>query len=118
MMGSGLQIYNAMPVFGGKAGWPIPKLATLGDWLAGGRDIHFALIYTAMIPVLMLAIASELAMYKPAQLHWLSGLFINWQILRTIHFLTVPISLIFILIHLLMGIRVGRLRLTQSMFRC
>jgi thiosulfate reductase cytochrome b subunit len=35
------------------------------------------IIYTEIIPVLLLSIASELAMYKPAQLHWLSGLFIN-----------------------------------------
>ena len=167
MMGSGLQIYNATPVFGGKNGWRFPKWATLGDWLAGGRDLHFAvmwvfaltllvygiyifltrrwrrkfvshqdikalrgsqnsqrinyawhrIIYTSIIPVLLLAIVSGLAMYKPAQLHWLSGLFINWQILRTVHFLTVPISLLFLLVHVVMGLRVGGMRLTQSMFR-
>lgn len=167
MMGSGLQIYNATPVFGGKEGWRFPKWATLGDWLAGARNWHFAvmwvfaftlliygiyilltqrwkrkffseqdrkalqvgenpkrrtyawhrLIYTGIIPVLLLAIASGLAMYKPAQLHWLSGLFINWQILRTVHFLTVPISLLFILVHIIMGIRAGGIQLTQSMFR-
>ncbi len=64
-----------------------------------------------------MAIASGLAMYKPAQLHWLSGLFINWQTLCTVHFLTVPISLLFVFVHLIMGIRAGGLRLTQSMFR-
>jgi thiosulfate reductase cytochrome b subunit len=167
MMVSGLQIYNATPVFGGKNGWQVPKWATLGGWLAGGRDWHFTvmwvfsftlliygiyifltqrwkkrffsqqdikalqvgqnpkrrtyawhrLVYTSIIPVLILAIGSGLAMYKPAQLHWLSGLFINWQTLRTIHFLTVPISLLFILVHLMMGIRAGGLRLTRSMFR-
>ena len=167
MIGSGLQIYNATPVFGGKSGWTFPKWATLGDWLAGGRNWHFAtmwvfaftlliygiyifltkrwkrkfvsgqdlqvlkvgknpkrrtyawhrLVYTGIIPVLLLAIGSGLAMYKPAQLHWLSGLFINWQILRTVHFLTVPISLLFIIVHIIMGLRAGGLRLTQSMFR-
>jgi thiosulfate reductase cytochrome b subunit len=167
MMGSGLQIYNATPVFGGKDGWHFPKWATLGDWLAGGRDWHFAImwifafnlliygiyifltkrwkrkffsqqdlkalqvgqnpkrliyawhraIYTGIVPVLILAIASGLAMYKPAQLYWLASLFINWQILRTVHFLTVPISLLFILAHLIMGIRAGGLRLTRSMFQ-
>jgi thiosulfate reductase cytochrome b subunit len=167
MMGSGLAIYNANPVFGGRAGWQVPKWATLGSYLANGRDWHFAVmwvfsftlliygiyifltqrwkkrffsqqdfkalrvgqnpkrrtyawhrsIYTGIIPVLILAIVSGLSMYKPAQLHWLSGLFINWQVLRTVHFLTVPISLLFILVHLIMGIRAGGLKLTQSMFR-
>ncbi|AFY97042.1 cytochrome b/b6 domain-containing protein [Chamaesiphon minutus] len=167
MIGSGLQIYNATPVFGGKGGWSFPKWATLGGWLAGGRNWHFAamwvfaftlliygiyifltkrwkrkfvseqdlkalkvgqnpkrrtyawhrIIYTGIIPVLLLSIASGLAMYKPAQLHWLAGLFINWQILRTVHFLTVPISLLFILFHVVMGIRAGGLSLTRSMFQ-
>ena len=167
MMGSGLTIYNANPVFGGRDGWHIPKWATLGSYLASGRDWHFAvmwvfaftlliygiyifltqrwkkrffseqdlkalqvgqnpkrktyawhrLVYTGIIPVMLLAITSGLAMYKPAQLHLLSGLFINWQILRTVHFSTVPISLIFILVHLIMGIKAGGLKLTQSMFR-
>jgi thiosulfate reductase cytochrome b subunit len=166
MIGSGLTIYNANPVFGGRDGWHIPPLLTLGGWLAGGRDWHFAmmwvfslsllmygiyifltkrwrrrffsqqdlkalqigqnhkrltyawhrLVYTSIIPVLLLAIASGLAMYKPAQLHWLSALFINWQVLRTIHFLTVPISLLFIVVHIIIGIRAGGIRLTQSMF--
>jgi thiosulfate reductase cytochrome b subunit len=166
MIGSGLQIYNATPVFGGKNGWTFPKWATLGGWLAGGRNWHFTtmwifaftlliygiyilltqrwkrkfvsgqdlkalkvsqnpqrriyawhrIIYTGIIPILVLAIFSGLAMYKPAQLHWLSGLFINWQILRTVHFLTVPISLLFVLAHIIMGIRAGGLRLTRSMF--
>ena len=167
MMGSGLQIYNANPVFGGRAGWRVPDWAKLGGGLAAGRDWHFTimwifaftlliygiyifltkrwkkkffseqdlkalkigqnpkrrtyawhrLVYTGIIPVLILAIASGLAMYQPAQLHLLSGLFINWQTLRTVHFLTVPISLLFILVHIIMGIRAGGLKLTQSMFR-
>lgn len=41
MAGSGLQIYNANPVFGGRAGTPMPALLTLGGWLAGGRWWHF-----------------------------------------------------------------------------
>jgi thiosulfate reductase cytochrome b subunit len=184
MIGSGLQIYNANPVFGGRSGWKIPHelilptgneasdihiplFLTLGGWLGGGRNWHFTtmwvfaftlliygiyifltqrwkrkfvseqdlkalkvgqnpkrrtyawhrLIYTGIIPVLILAIFSGLAMYKPAQLHWLSGLFINWQILRTVHFLTVPISLLFVLVHIILGIRAGGLRLTRSMFQ-
>ena len=167
MISSGLQIYNATPVFGGKSGWRFPEWVTLGGWLAGGIDWHFTtmwvfgftlliygiyifltqrwkrkfvseqdlkalkvgqnpkrriyawhrIIYTGIIPVLLMAIVSGLAMYKSAQFHWLSGLFINWQILRTVHFLTVPISLLFVLLHTIVGIRAGGLRLTRSMFQ-
>jgi thiosulfate reductase cytochrome b subunit len=74
------------------------------------------LIYTGIIPILILSIASGLAMYKPVQLAWLSGLFVNWQILRTIHFITVPISLLFVVAHVLMGLKVGGMRVLRSMF--
>lgn len=163
---SGLQIYNANPVFGGRGGWRFPDPVLLGGWLAGGRDWHFAimwiyslnllwygiyialtrrwqrrfinssdidvlqkatnpkrrnyawhrLVYTAIIPILILAILSGLAMYKPAQLFWLSGLFINWQILRTVHFLTVPLVVLFTLTHSFLALKVGSGRLVQSIF--
>lgn len=45
MLTSGLQIYNANPVFGGRAGWQFPDLFLLGGWLAGGRDWHFATMW-------------------------------------------------------------------------
>lgn len=166
MLTSGLQIYNANPVFGGRAGWHFPKFLLLGGWLAGGRHWHFAmmwvfsmnllmygfyilitrrwkrrfvssgdiqtlkvgqnpkrktyswhrLVYTAIIPVLLLAITTGLAMYKPAQLHWLSGLFSSWQILRTVHFITVPIVVLFTFMHSLLALKVGQVRLIKSMF--
>ena len=166
MITSGLQIYNANPVFGGREGWHFPDFLLLGGWLGGGRHWHFAamwlfsvnllwygfyifitrrffrrfvssndlkalqvsqnskrknyawhrLIYTAIIPILLLAIFSGLAMYKPAQLYWLSGLFVNWQTLRTIHFFTVPIVILFTFIHSLFALKVGSLRLIKSMF--
>jgi thiosulfate reductase cytochrome b subunit len=166
MIGSGLQIYNANPVFGGRGGWHFPQWMVLGGWLAGGRDWHFALmwvfafnlliygiyigisrrwerrfvsssdiqalqqgknpkrkayawhriVYTAIVPLLILAIASGLAMYKPAQLAWLSGLFGSWQTLRTIHFITVPVVVVFTIVHSIMALKVGGLRLVQSMF--
>ncbi|MBW4551495.1 MAG: cytochrome b/b6 domain-containing protein [Aphanocapsa sp. GSE-SYN-MK-11-07L] len=166
MISSGLQIYNANPVFGGRGGWHFPDLVLLGGWLAGGRDWHFAimwvyslnlfwygiyvfvtrrwqhrfasssdlkavkasqnikrknyawhrLVYTAIVPILLLAIASGLAMYKPAQLHWLSGLFGNWQTLRTVHFITVPIVVGFTFVHSVMALRAGTIRLVKSMF--
>jgi thiosulfate reductase cytochrome b subunit len=166
MLTSGLQIYNANPVFGGRGGWTVPALFTLGGWLGAGRNWHFAamwiyalnllayglyifltrrwqkrfinaqdlkalrlsqnpkrktyswhrLVYTAIIPVLVLAIASGLAMYKPVQFAWLSGLFGNWQTLRTVHFITVPTVLLFTLIHSFLALRVGGVRLINSMF--
>jgi thiosulfate reductase cytochrome b subunit len=166
MMSSGLQIYNANPVFGGRGGWHFPKIFGLGGWLAGGRNWHFAimwiyslnllvygiyifitrrwknrfassgdikalkastnpkrktfakhkLVYTAIVPILLLAIASGLAMYKPAQLYWLSGLFGSWQTLRTIHFITVPIVILFTFIHSLLALKFGGTRLIKSMF--
>lgn len=165
MLTSGLQIYNANPVFGGRAGWHIPDLFVLGGWLGGGRDWHFAamwfyslnllwygiyifatrrwqkrfvnandikalksqnpkrknytwhrLAYTIIIPVLLLAILSGLAMYRPAQFHWLSALFGNWQTLRTVHFITVPIVVAFTIAHSLLALKVGSVRLVKSMF--
>ncbi|MBW4582158.1 MAG: cytochrome b/b6 domain-containing protein [Tildeniella nuda ZEHNDER 1965/U140] len=166
MITSGLRIYNANPVFGGRAGWHFPSVLVIGGGLAEGRDWHFAimwlyalnllgyglyvfitrrwqhrfassndlkavqvsqnekrktyawhrLVYTAIIPILLLAIASGLAMYKPVQLHWLAALFGNWQTLRTIHFITVPTVLLFTFVHSLLVLRVGTVRLVKSMF--
>jgi thiosulfate reductase cytochrome b subunit len=166
MISSGLQIYNANPVFGGRGGWTFPSLFTLGGWLAGGRSWHFSvmwvyslnllfygiyivltrrwnrrfldsqdvkalrvsqnakrktyawhrLAYTAIIPVLVLAIFSGLAMYKPAQFAWLSGLFGSWQILRTVHFITVPTVVLFTFLHSILALKVGGIRLVNSMF--
>lgn len=165
MLTSGLQIYNANPVFGGRAGWHIPNLFVLGGWLGGGRDWHFAamwfyslnllwygiyifvtrrwqkrfvnandikalksqnpkrknytwhrLAYTVIIPVLLLAVLSGLAMYRPAQFHGLAALFGNWQTLRTVHFITVPIVIAFTIAHSLLALKVGSIRLVKSMF--
>ncbi|MBD2018102.1 cytochrome b/b6 domain-containing protein [Microcoleus sp. FACHB-53] len=166
MMTSGLQIYNANPVFGGRAGWHFPPIFLLGGWLAGGRHWHFAsmwlfslnlfwyglyiaitrrwkhrflgsndlkalqktknqkriayawhrLIYTAIIPILLLAILSGIGMYKPAQLHWIVDFFGSWQALRIVHFTSVPIVIIFAIIHSLLGLKVGGQRLLESMF--
>lgn len=167
MLLSGLQIYNANPVFGGRAGWHVPSIFLLGGWLAGGRDWHFAamtvfalnllaygiyilfsrrwkirfvsdrdlkaltighnaqrqkyawhrIVYSAIVPILGFAILSGIGMYKPAQYHWIINLFGNdWQILRVVHFMTVPIVLIFIPIHVFLVLRVGQKKLMESMF--
>jgi thiosulfate reductase cytochrome b subunit len=166
MITSGLQIYNANPVFGGRGGWHFPPLFLLGGWLAGGRHWHFAamwlfalnliwygfyifitrrwkhrflgsndfkalqrshnpkrkayawhrLAYTAIIPILLLAILSGIGMYKPAQFHWIVELFGSWQALRIVHFISVPTVIIFAIIHSLLGLKVGGSRLLESMF--
>ncbi len=164
MAGSGLQIYNANPVFGGRGGATIPDLFTLGGWLAGGRHWHFGfmglyainlgiwitllwrwrrprlaqlgdvstlghsqsapkrriaahrLVYTLMLAVLSLSLITGLAMYKPASLWWLSGLFGSWQILRVCHFATVPAMLVLVIAHGVISWRIGGLRFIRTMF--
>ena len=166
MITSGLQIYNANPVFGGRNGVHIFPLFTLGGWLAGGRDWHFAamwlfslnlfcygiyifttqrwkhrfvgkndiqalqkshndkrlnyawhrLLYTAIIPILLLAIFTGIGMYKPAQFAWIVDIFGSWQALRIVHFASVPMVLIFVWLHWRLGQKVGGDELTESMF--
>lgn len=166
MITSGLQIYNANPVFGGRDGWQIPPLFLLGGWLAGGRHWHFAamwlfalnllwygiyiivtqrwkhrfinskdikalklshnpkrknyawhrLAYTAIVPVLLLAIFSGMGMYKPAQFYWIVEFFGSWQALRIVHFASVPIVIVFAVVHSLLSLKVGGSRLVESMF--
>lgn len=166
MISSGLQIYNANPVFGGRGGWHFPPLFLLGGWLAGGRHWHFAamwlfalnlvwygiyilitrrwkhrfvgekdvkalqlshnpkriayawhrIAYTAIIPILLLALLSGLGMYKPAQFHWIVDLFGDWQALRIVHFMSVPTVILFAMVHSWLALKVGGSRLIDSMF--
>jgi thiosulfate reductase cytochrome b subunit len=167
MMTSGLQIYNANPVFGGRGGIPFPWLITLGGWLAGGRNWHFTfmwiyglnllaygiyvfwtkrwrdrfvggkdlqalqhssnskrrayawhrILYTSIIPILLLAIATGLSMYQPVQFYWLSSLFGDWQTLRTIHFMTVPLVVIFTLLHSTLALKIGEGRIATAFLK-
>lgn len=166
MISSGLQIYNANAVFGGRNGPFAPNLFTLGGWLAGGRHWHFAAMwlfalnllwygvyilitrrwrhrfvhsndikalqasqnpkrrtyawhrfsYTAIIPILLLAIFSGLGMYKPAQFHWIVDIFGGWQGLRIVHFLIVPTVLLFARLHAEWGLKIGGIRMIKSIF--
>lgn len=166
MFTSGLQIYNANPVFGGRGGLHIPFIFTLGGWLAGGRHWHFAamwlfslnllwygiyilisrrwqhrfvgvndlkalqksknskrliyawhrIVYTAIIPILLLALFTGIGMYKPAEFYWIVDLFGSWQALRTVHFSSVPMVVLFVIGHFLLGRKVGGEELTESMF--
>jgi thiosulfate reductase cytochrome b subunit len=166
MITSGLQIYNANPVFGGRAGWHFPPILLLGGWLAGGRHWHFAamwlfsinllwygiyivitrrwkhrfvgskdlkvlqqsqnqkrrnyawhrIAYTGIIPILLLAVITGIGMYKPGQFSWIVDCFGSWFALRIVHFISVPLVMIFALIHSLLGLKVGGSRLIDSMF--
>ncbi len=166
MLTSGLQIYNANPVFGGRQGWHFPPIGLLGGWLAGGRHWHFAgmwafslnllwyglyilisrrwrhryvggndlkalqlsrnakrriyawhrIAYTAIIPILLLALLTGIGMYKPAQFPWIVDLFGDWFALRVMHFLTVPLVLLFALVHSWLALKAGGDPLVDSMF--
>jgi thiosulfate reductase cytochrome b subunit len=164
MVGSGLQIYNANPVFGGRGGATMPEPLLLGGWLAGGRQWHLGfmglyalnlgiwlalllhqrrrrlaqahdlldlqrsqnpgrrrlaahrLVYSLLLILLACSLITGLAMYKPAQLWWISGLFGSWQTLRICHFATIPALLVLVLAHLLLSWRLGGLRLLRAMF--
>jgi thiosulfate reductase cytochrome b subunit len=50
MVGSGLQIYMANPVFGGRGGFFLP--IGLGGWLAGGRHFHFFFMWVFALNLL------------------------------------------------------------------
>ncbi|MEA5565681.1 cytochrome b/b6 domain-containing protein [Anabaena sp. UHCC 0399] len=166
MVTSGLQIYNANPVFGGRDGLHIPHIFTLGGWLAGGRHWHFAsmwlfslnllwygiyvlttrrwrhrfvgvndikalqktqnpkrlvyawhrIVYTSIIPILLLALLTGIGMYKPAQFPVIVDMFGSWEALRIVHFTSVPMSIIFAIIHSFLGRKAGGKELTASMF--
>ena len=65
------------------------------------------IVYTSIIPILLLAIASGLAMYQPVQFYWLASLFGDWQALRTAHFMTVPLVLLFTFVHSSLALGIG-----------
>lgn len=165
MLMSGLQIYNANPVFGGREGWHIPQFFLLGGWLAGGRHWHFAamwvfslnllwyggyvlvtqrwqhrfvggndvkalqvgknpkrkiyawhrIVYTSIIPILLLALFTGVGMYKPAQFPWIVECFGDWFALRVVHFATVPLVIGFAIAHSLLSLKAGGERLVNSM---
>ena len=165
MLMSGLQIYNANPVFGGREGWHIPQFFLLGGWLAGGRHWHFAamwvfslnllwygvyvlvtrrwqhrfvgkndvkalqagknpkrkiyawhrIVYTSIIPILLLALFTGLGMYKPAQFPWIVECFGDWFALRVVHFASVPLVIGFAIAHSFLALKAGGERLVNSM---
>jgi thiosulfate reductase cytochrome b subunit len=163
MITSGWQIYNASPLFG----FSFPDALTLGGWLAGALQWHFAALwlfvvngaiyvaygifsghfrrkllpispaallhavreamrgrlahqdlsvynaaqraaYVALILLLILLVASGLAIWKPVQLYWLALPMGDYEGARLLHFFAMAAVALIVLVHVVMVILVPR----------
>lgn len=86
-------------------------LHDIGLWkkpLPPGKYNHAQRIaYTGVIVLGILMVINGLAIYKPAQLSWLTALFGGYQTARLIHFIITWLFLAFFLVHILQVIRTG-----------
>lgn len=163
MIMSGLQIYNAAPLFP----FLFPQWMTMGGWLGGALLWHFAamwvlsisfavyfafgiisgrfraklwplrvadiladlraalsgqlthddlsqynavqkLLYAGILGVILLAILSGIALWKPVQFQGLAMFFGGFQGARLIHFLAMVAIALFLLVHLAMALLVPK----------
>jgi len=163
MITSGWAIYNASPLFGFDFPYPI----TLGGWLAGALQWHFAgmwlfaingvvylaygvaaghfrrkllpispgavladirnalrgrlahddlsvynaaqrAAYLALVLLLIVMVASGLAIWKPVQLHWLAALMGDYEGARYVHFFAMAAIAFIVAVHVVMVILVPR----------
>ena len=163
MITSGWRIYNASPLFD----WLFPAEITLGGWLAGALQWHFAgmwlfalnglvylaygiasghfrrkllpvspravladvraamrgrlahddlsvynaaqrAAYLALIVLLVLLVASGLAIWKPVQLYWLAALMGDYEGARYVHFFAMAGVALIVLVHVIMVVLVPR----------
>ena len=163
MIASGWRIYNAAPLFP----WKFPPEITLGGWLAGALQWHFAAMwllavnglaylaygilaghfrrkllpvspravladvrdalrgrlahadlsvynaaqraaYLALIVLLVLLVASGLAIWKPVQLYWLAALMGDYEGARYVHFFAMAGMALIVVVHVVMVILVPR----------
>ena len=99
--------------------WPIrPReiLADIRDALRGklahADPAHYnavqKLLYAGVLGLIVLVIASGLAIWKPVQLQWLTALFGGFQGARIVHFLAMSGIAGFILVHVTMALIVPR----------
>jgi thiosulfate reductase cytochrome b subunit len=168
MITSGWAIYNASPLFG----FEFPYAITLGGWLAGALQWHFAgmwlfalnglvylvygiasghfrrkllpvspraaardildafrgrldhddlsvynaaqrAAYLALIVLLVLLVATGLALWKPVQLYWLAALMGDYEGARYLHFFAMLGVAAIVLVHVLMVIAVPRTFMTM-----
>jgi len=163
MVTSGWQIYNASPLFS----FTFPGAITLGGWLAGALQWHFAAMwllalnglvyvlygvlsghfrrkllpisprallrdvtqalrgklahedlsvynaaqraaYAALILMLVVLVASGLAIWKPVQLYWLASLMGDYEGARLLHFFAMAAVAFIVVVHVLMVALVPR----------
>jgi len=163
MIMSGLQIYNASPIFP----FTFPPQVTLGGWLGGGIQWHLAgmwvivvnylamavygfasgryaaklwpirpaevladlraalggrlghaditryngvqkLLYAGVLVIILVAVLSGFAIWKPAQLSLLADLFGGFQGARLAHFLAMAAITAFAVIHIIMALVVPK----------
>ena len=163
MVTSGWQIYNASPLFP----FTFPSAITLGGWLAGALQWHFAAMwllalnglvyvlygvlsghfrrkllpisprallrdvtqalrgrlahedlsvynaaqrgaYAALILMLVVLVASGLAIWKPVQLYWLASLMGDYEGARLLHFFAMAAVAFIVVVHVLMVALVPR----------
>jgi thiosulfate reductase cytochrome b subunit len=58
------------------------------------------LLYTGVIAIICLAVATGLSIWKPVQLGWLTGLFGGYPVARFIHLAAMICIALFIIVHL------------------
>jgi len=163
MITSGWAIYNASPLFG----FDFPAQITLGGWLAGALQWHFAgmwifavnglvylvygiasghfrrkllpispravladvrnalrgrlahddlsvynaaqrAAYLALVLLLIVMVASGLAIWKPVQLYWLASLMGDYEGARYVHFFAMAGVAFIVVVHVIMVILVPR----------
>jgi thiosulfate reductase cytochrome b subunit len=163
MVTSGWQIYNASPLFS----FSFPSAITLGGWLAGALQWHFAAMwllalngliyvlygvvsghfrrkllpisprallrdvaqalrgklahedlsvynaaqraaYVALVLLLIVLIASGLAIWKPVQLYWLASLMGDYEGARLLHFFAMAAVAFIVVVHVVMVALVPR----------
>ena len=163
MITSGWAIYNASPLFG----FDFPYEITLGGWLAGALQWHFAgmwifaanglvylvygiasghfrrkllpispravlrdlrdalrgrlahadlavynaaqrAAYLALVLLLVMLVATGLAIWKPVQLHWLASLMGDYEGARYLHFFAMTGVALIVVVHVVMVILVPR----------
>lgn len=86
-------------------------LHDIGLWkkpLPPGKYNHAQRIaYSGVVVLGILMVINGLAIYKPAQLSWLTALFGGYQTARLIHFFITWLFLAFFLVHILQVLRAG-----------
>src|SRR5215213_9841665 len=107
MIFSGWRIYNADPLFPFK----FPAELTLGGWLAGALQWHFAAMWLLALNGLIYlgyGLVSGLVLWKPVQFHALGMLMGDYEGVRYVHFFAMAALVAFVFVHVLMVALVPR----------